>query len=62
MGTPGTYRFSGPYKTVNMTPEQQQRQDLQVEWLHAALKAQHSRLAPEARKLDPASLSIPTPR
>jgi hypothetical protein len=43
-------------KAVRMTPEQQRRQDIQVAWLEAAIKAQNR--AVEQYNLDPWSLVL----
>jgi hypothetical protein len=43
-------------KAPHMTPEQQRRQDLQVQWLISALRRTDE---PKPCELDPKSLSLP---
>lgn len=52
----GEYGYPRPSYAVPMSPEQVRRQDLQVDWLIAALQRANVR---HTRELDLASLDVP---
>lgn len=54
----GEYGYPRPAYSVAMSPEQVRRQDLQVDWLIAALQRANVR---HTRELDLASLDVPCP-